>query len=99
MENIVQSTLLELGVTPNLKGFAFICDAVEIVRAEGNVKVMHIYDKIARDNNTTQSRVEKSIRHAISHADEEAWISIGGTGRRNSEFIHTLELLTREERK
>lgn len=99
MENIVQSTLLELGVTPNLKGFAFICDAVEIIRAEGNVKAMNIYDKIARDNNTTQSRVEKSIRHAISHVDEKTWISIGGMGLKNSEFIHTLELITREESK
>ena len=99
MRKKIQDTLLGLGVTPNLKGFAFICDAVEMINKEGRIKVTYIYDKIARDNNEKTMRVERAIRHAISHVNEETWKSIGGAGLRNSEFLYTLELITREESK
>ena len=99
MRKKIQDTLLELGVTPNLKGFNYICDAVEMINKEGRLKVTYIYDKIARDNNEKTMRVERAIRHAISHVNEETWKSIGGAGLRNSEFLYTLELITREESK
>ena len=97
MRKKIQDTLLELGVTPNLKGFNYICDAVEMINKEGRIKVTYIYDKIARDNNEKTMRVERAIRHAISHVNEETWKSIGGAGLKNSEFLYTLELITREE--
>ena len=99
MRKKIQDTLLELGVTPNLKGFNYICDAVEMINKEGRIKVTYIYDKIARDNNEKTMRVERAIRHAISHVNEETWKSIGGAGLKNSEFLYTLELITREESK
>lgn len=100
MRKKIQDVLLKLGVTPNLKGFAFICDAVEMINKEGRIKVTYIYDKIARDNNEKTMRVERAIRHAISHVNEETWKSIGGgTGLKNSEFLFTLELLIREGEK
>ena len=99
MRKKIQDTLLELGVTPNLKGFNYICDAVEMINKEGRIKVTYIYDKIARDNNENMMRVERAIRHAISHVNEETWKSIGGAGLKNSEFLYTLELITREEGK
>ena len=99
MRKKIQDVLLKLGVTPNLKGFDYICDAVEMINKEGRLKVTYIYDKIARDNNEKTMRVERAIRHAISHVNEETWKSIGGAGLRNSEFLYTLELITREESK
>ena len=99
MRKKVQDTLLELGVTPNLKGFDYICDAVEMINKEGRLKVTYIYDKIARDNNEKMMRVERAIRHAIGHVDESKWNSMGGYGLKNSEFIFTLELLIREGEK
>ena len=100
MKKKIQDTLLELGVTPNLKGFNYICDAVEMINKEGRIKVTYIYNKIARDNNEKMMCVERTIRHAISHVNEETWKSIGGgTGLKNSEFLYTLELITREEGK
>ena len=51
MRKKIQDTLLDLGVTPNLKGFNYICDAVEMINKEGRIKVTYIYNKIARDNN------------------------------------------------
>ena len=99
MRKKIQDSLLELGVTPNLKGFSYICDAVEMISKEGRIKVTYIYDKIARDNNENMMRVERAIRHAISHVNEGTWKSIGGAGLRNSEFLYTLELITREESK
>ena len=100
MRKKIQDVLLKLGVTPNLKGFSYICDAVEMISKEGRLKVTYIYDKIARDNNEKTMRVERAIRHAISHVNEETWKSIGGgTGLKNSEFLFTLELLIREGEK
>ena len=99
MRKKIQDVLLKLGVTPNLKGFNYICDAVEMINKEGRIKVTYIYGKIARDNNENMMRVERAIRHAISHVNEETWKSIGGAGLKNSEFLYTLELITREESK
>ena len=100
MRKKIQDTLLSLGITPNLRGFEFICDAIEIIEEENRVKITYIYDKIAKKYDSTNgSQVERAIRHAISHVDAAVWVSIGGAGYKNSEFLYTLDLLIRRNNK
>ena len=77
MKNKIQKVLLELEITPNLKGFNYICRMVEIVKADelNEKSVFGIYEEIAEEYKTKSICVERAIRHAISKADKEsdAW--------------------------
>lgn len=100
----VQQTLLSLGVTPNLKGFEYICDMVELVRddKDRSKTATTMYMEIAQKHGEKCEKyrvVERVIRHAITKVDTVAWAYMGGSGLKNMEFIYTLELLTREGEK
>lgn len=63
--------LFTLGVAPHLKGFRFIKESVILTLKEPDIidsitKVL--YPTIAQQFNTTPSRVERAIRHAIENA-------------------------------
>jgi len=70
----ITNTLLAIGLTPHLKGFHYIRTAVILTYFNpdyiNNVTKL-LYPQVAAQHNTTPSRVEKSIRHAI----EKAWNS------------------------
>lgn len=56
--------LLDLGVTPNLLGFNYLCEACEIVESNRLASATRqVYPLIAGKYNTTSSRVERAIRH------------------------------------
>ena len=97
---------------PNLRGFGYLVDAVEIWIERGRSREITkvIYPEIAAKRGTTNLRVERAIRHAIEIAADccgyEDMMEILGTTTSmskgkltNGEFIATLALLVaREER-
>lgn len=70
LKDRVGDLLVELGVTPALKGFYYILDAVEIYTGNPGIKAMDMYEVIAIRHNTEASRVNKSIMHAFSKISE-----------------------------
>ena len=70
IEVAIYKALKELGMPTSLLGYAYIRDAV--LMFEENPEVMRqmtrvVYPTIAAKHNTTHSKVERAIRHAIEH--------------------------------
>lgn len=101
LEVEVTNIMHEIGVPAHIKGYQYLRDAIMMVVK--NLDIINsitkqLYPSIAREYNTTPSRVERAIRHAI----EVAWsrgqmdaidnlfgytVSIGKGKPTNSEFI------------
>lgn len=67
MKNKAINALIEMGVTAGTKGFQYIVDAMVLLE-DGEIrngKIMDLYSKIAEMHNTSQSRVERCIRHSF----------------------------------
>lgn len=67
-KQIISNTIKELGIPVNLTGYGFVRDAVE--KLISNPSLAHamtkeLYPVIAEQFDTTPSRVERCIRHAI----------------------------------
>lgn len=63
-----EDILLDLGITPNIMGFGYIRDGVEMaVMDQGVLSKMttKLYPAIAEKNDSKPQRVERAIRHAI----------------------------------
>ena len=91
-ETDVTKLLFTLGVAPHLKGFRFIKESVILILKEPDVldnitKVL--YPTIAQQFNTTPSRVERAVRHAI----ENAWTK-GNPEVLNNLFGYTINATT-----
>ncbi len=72
LEGDVTNVIHEVGVPAHIKGYQFLRDA--IIMEINDMDILNsitkgLYPTIARKNNTTPSRVERAIRHAI----EVAW--------------------------
>jgi len=68
IESEVSSLLVSIGILPNLLGYHFICESVkQTIDDPGLMRAIttKLYPQIARSQNTTASRVERAIRHAI----------------------------------
>ncbi len=101
LEQEVSDTLITLGVPAHIRGYHYLRDA--IMMAVQNKEVLNLvtkvlYPAVARMNNTTPGRVERSMRHAIelswARGDREAISEMFGFpagGRHgkptNSEYI------------
>ncbi len=101
LEISVTNTIHAVGVPANIKGYQYLRDAIimsindtELI----NAVTKQLYPKVAKKHNTSPSRVERAIRHAIEVAcvrgSEEALYSLFGytvnnaKGKpTNSEFI------------
>ena len=101
LESDVTNFIHEVGVPAHIKGYQFLRDA--IMMSINDMEMLNsitklLYPSIAKKNNTTSSRVERAIRHAI----EVAWsrgnldtleklfgytVSTGKGKPTNSEFI------------
>ncbi|MFI3170937.1 MAG: sporulation transcription factor Spo0A [Eubacteriales bacterium] len=101
LEKYVTTMLHEIGIPAHIKGYHYLRDA--ILMAVDDIDVLNaitkvLYPTVAKKNQTTASRVERAIRHAI----EVAWsrgkldtidelfgytISTGKGKPTNSEFI------------
>ncbi len=72
LESDVTATLHEIGIPAHIKGYQYLRDAIAISVQEEELMVSVtkvLYPAIAKKHNTTSSRVERAIRHAI----EVAW--------------------------
>lgn len=96
-EAFVTRFLYSFGISTHLQGFHYLRCAILLVYAQGRCRysMMHcIYPEVAEKMHSTAARVERAIRHAISHAWENAETAPGwqyglhSTRRMtNSEFI------------
>jgi two-component system response regulator (stage 0 sporulation protein A) len=72
LDTTITAIIKEIGVPAHIKGYAFIREAIHMVYTDvdllGSVTKV-LYPEIAKKYNTTSSRVERAIRHAI----EVAW--------------------------
>lgn len=72
MTNKITSVLHNLGIPAHIKGFVYLRSAITMTVEDPeliNYVTKLLYPKVAREFNTTTSRVERAIRHAI----EVAW--------------------------
>ncbi len=101
LEVEVTNIMHEIGVPAHIKGYQYLRDAIMMVVKDLDIInsiTKQLYPSIAREYNTTPSRVERAIRHAI----EVAWsrgqvetidalfgytVSVGKGKPTNSEFI------------
>lgn len=72
IENMVTDVIHEIGVPAHIKGYQYLRDA--IIRTVNDMEMINavtkaLYPQVAKKFNTTASRVERAIRHAI----EVAW--------------------------
>ena len=72
LESRITNIIHEIGVPPHIKGYLYLREAISMV--VGNIELLsavtkQLYPDIAQEFNTTPSRVERAIRHAI----EVAW--------------------------
>ncbi|MEG0803765.1 MAG: sporulation initiation factor Spo0A C-terminal domain-containing protein, partial [Pygmaiobacter sp.] len=87
----VTEILHQIGVPAHIKGYQFLRDAILMNVADStliNSVTKRLYPDIAKHNNTTASRVERAIRHAI----EVAW-DRGDVDVLNSYFGYTIHNL------
>ena len=101
IDNTITTIIHEMGVPAHIKGYQFLRDAILMVYNDieilGSITKL-LYPEIAKQYNTSSSRVERAIRHAI----EVAWtrgnidsisllfgytVSIAKAKPTNSEFI------------
>lgn len=82
-KKIITFIIKELGVPANVKGYYYIRYAIDLIMNDISLvgKITKVlYPKIAEEFNTTPSRVERAMRHAI----EIGW------GRANLEIANKL---------
>ena len=101
LETDVTNMIHEIGVPAHIKGYQYLRDAIMMAVEDMNMLnsiTKILYPTIAKNHQTTPSRVERAIRHAI----EVAWsrgkmdtidelfgytVSVGKGKPTNSEFI------------
>lgn len=88
LEAKITNIIHEIGVPAHIKGYLYLREAITMV--VGNMELLsavtkELYPNIAKQFNTTPSRVERAIRHAI----EVAW-SRGKVDTINSLFGYTV---------
>lgn len=103
----IEDALLEMGIPARILGFTYIADAIEIFEEKGTkISITkELYYDIAKKNGTKQSRVERTIRHALEIArssrgdHEKVNHYIGFINCENSSsLIHLYLKLKREEK-
>lgn len=88
----IEKFLKELCVNPSLLGFNYLKDAIELCLENKemlNSITKSLYPTVAKKNNTTPSRVERAIRHAI----DTSWDKIDGETY-HEVFFNEMERLT-----
>lgn len=106
MRKKVGDALLRLGITPDLKGFNYIIDMVEMIDKEGDIKIIAGYEIVGKKHKSDGSKVERAIRHAIERLNptSEKYMELIGadissqTSYRitNSAFLYTLHYRLKE---
>ncbi len=90
-EQMVTDMLHQIGVPAHIRGYQFLRDAILMVTEDQELigcVTKQLYPSIGKKNNTTSSRVERAIRHAI----EIAW-DRGDVELLNNYFGYTIHNL------
>ena len=69
MKNKTINALLEMGMPADIKGFRYITEIMCLYDNDNKLiggNLMGVYETIAKQNDTTVSRVERALRHAYS---------------------------------
>ena len=68
----VEKKLLDIGISPAYRGYIYITDAMLILSDSkwGYDKEMALYNKIARNNNSTLYAVERAVRRTLQKTRE-----------------------------
>ena len=76
MKNKTTKTLLTLGVPPEMSGYLYAREAIQIILNTPNsaYRWCDTYDKVGEKFSTTGKRVERSIRHAIKKTQENGTV-------------------------
>ena len=94
LEIDITNIIHEIGVPAHIKGYHYLRDAIIMVVEDIDLLgaiTKELYPAIAKANNTTPSRVERAIRHAI----EVAW-NRGQAGDNKLPCLDTLCRMTKE---
>lgn len=68
IEKEIFNLFKEIGILPNLSGYEYLKTAVKLVCEDKEMKIgitKKLYPEVAKIHNSTPSRVERGIRHAI----------------------------------
>ena len=79
MRNKAMNALMEMGAPAKNKGFKYIIDVMCLFDEDKNwmdIKMTAVYEKIAKMNNTTWTRVERNIRHTFAVVLEKGYLEI-----------------------
>ena len=99
MKNKAIKAMIEMGADAGNKGFQYIVDAMVLFEDDEfrNGKIMDLYRKIAEMHNTSQTRVERCIRHSFKTILEkgkqgavEKYLTT--QNQTNSNLLHTFYL-------
>ena len=88
LESQIASIIQEIGIPAHIMGYRYLKDAIALSIKDSeciNAITKIVYPEVASKNNTTASRVERAIRHAI----EVAW-SRGNTEVLDRFFGYTI---------
>lgn len=83
MEKKIYETLNKVGMPCNVNGRKYTSSAVRIILERGQIPaIKELYPLIAKEHDTTPSRVERSIRHAVettfSNSDYDSLTEVFG---------------------
>lgn len=62
----IREFVLKLGITPDLMGYEYIITAIDMLLNQGRIPFIKLYSDVAAAHNTTLSRAERAMRHAIN---------------------------------
>lgn len=107
MRDEVIDVLLKIGIPAGMRGFTYICDAMEMFDKDPyyeNGKICILYYEIAKKHDSTQARVERAIRHAFETATTkgnldmvEKYLTL--TNTQNSNLLKTLYIRIKQEQR
>ena len=103
MREKIGNILLELGITPELKGFLYIIDMVQMIIDEKCGKITELYNAVGEKNKVNASKIERGIRTAIQiriDINSEKYKDFMGVAPKkmtNSFFVYTLAYKINEQ--
>lgn len=77
LENAVWKHLKYAGIPVSVLGFSYLKEAVILKSKQSKMKLIEICDRIARENHTTSSRVERCMRTALRNAESDCFAYLG----------------------
>lgn len=91
LKNKTIKILLDLGISPELRGFRYMIFAVQEIKL-GTEETVKVYEKVAKRTGTSKSQVERCIRHAISKMCKSEWFYPHVEKFTNGYVLHSIAL-------